>query len=326
MERMVVQAVRVMVLLVLATPAPAQNLNLELRRPTFENLFSRYVYVCEACSLAQWAQLIPPPGFEKVPPRIRFFESGSVVLPSPPPGVPASLDLVPDIPGDDHFYVAKLLDAQFVGFHVQVGPMVVAQVQRDTRLLLEPGTVVHQLTDPQGGIFTLFTFDLAATTVWDVGAVGGLAGLPIPPGWSYSSRVLGTDLLIVSNGLATVFAQGPLASWQRQEVVQVAVNVVPGAVNPRARGVVPVAILGEEDLDVTTLDPTTLALGPGGAAPAHKSGGHLADTNGDGIPDLLSHYRIAETGLQAGDATLCVSGETLEGVLVEGCGALATVP
>jgi len=98
----------------------------------------------------------------------------------------------------------------------------------------------------------------------------------------------------------------------------------PNSINTKSMGVVPVAILGSVDFDVTTVDVTTLAFGPDGASPKHDLTDpdtydeHLQDVNGDGFLDLVSHYKQKETGIACGDTEAILTAATNDGTTIEG--------
>jgi WD40 repeat protein len=106
------------------------------------------------------------------------------------------------------------------------------------------------------------------------------------------------------------------------------------SVNPRSKGVIPVAILtastanGDSfDFDAWTVDPTTLAFGPGAAGIKHSSG-HAEDVDGDGDIDMMLHFPTQDTGVTCLDAELTLTGATFDGleftatdsIQVVGCG------
>lgn len=216
MRRNVVQIACLLSCLFAPSPAAAMPYVLEVREPNaLDPPFSRYVYLCSACTLAQFADVVAPAGFEKAGAKV-FVPDEAVTAPtSPPAGVTPSLDLVLDIPGDDFFYVAQVLTAEIVALNATFGVFTLAQVERDTEFTYDAGRVVHEVHDPDGNTYVLFSFDEAVSNVVDLGLLDALGTFPLPAGWSYSSRVLGQDLVVASGGVAHVFGQGSVASWQR---------------------------------------------------------------------------------------------------------------
>jgi hypothetical protein len=102
----------------------------------------------------------------------------------------------------------------------------------------------------------------------------------------------------------------------------------PNSINPINAGVVPVAILGSDTFHVMDIAAMSLRFGPAGAPPAHDLANpavfanHVEDLNGDGLADLISHYRTQRTGIDRGDVQACVSGEAVLPFL--GCDSVRT--
>ena len=81
----------------------------------------------------------------------------------------------------------------------------------------------------------------------------------------------------------------------------------PNSINTKAcKGVIPVALLGSDELDVSTVDPDDLAFGPDGAGFVHKDV-HYEDVDEDGYTDLVAHFACSETGIASGDTEACLT-------------------
>jgi hypothetical protein len=118
----------------------------------------------------------------------------------------------------------------------------------------------------------------------------------------------------------------------------VAIDIKPGnfpnSINlKKAKGVIPVAILGSDVFDVMDVDVTTLTFGATGfeQVPAHDLtvGAvyfvHLQDVNGDGFMDLVSHYVSGGTGIVSGDTEAFISGKTFDGINFMGSDSVRTL-
>jgi uncharacterized delta-60 repeat protein len=127
------------------------------------------------------------------------------------------------------------------------------------------------------------------------------------------------------------FGDFALARYEGDEsplVRDVAVDIKPDSsantINLKSHGAIPVAILTTEAFDATTVAPRSVRFGPGGATEAHGTG-HLADMNQDGEPDLVLHFRTQETGIQCGETSASLTGQTVGGESIEGSDSIKTV-
>ncbi len=121
------------------------------------------------------------------------------------------------------------------------------------------------------------------------------------------------------------------------EPIEVDIDIKPGSdpnsINPKSKGLIPVAILGSETFDVADVDVTTLWFGKTGteASPAHDLtdpvvyADHLEDVNSDGYMDLVSHYRTQSTDIAKGDTSATLTGQTTGGIPIAGTDSIRTV-
>jgi hypothetical protein len=226
------------------------------------------------------------------------------------------------------------------------------QVNGPGDVTLGGARVTTLLTDADSGFYGV---DIVAVT-----PDGSHALVGNPSDFSYNPSGLSRDVAMVN-----------LSDWSRTEIPTdglfpvgiavfnqfqppadpeyvdpVSVDIKPGSLrnplNTRSRGVLPVAILGTESLDVTTIDPVTIALtcdGTGeGVLPilpirwryadvATPFEGEIADgheTGPDGYMDLTLKFKTQEVVEEIGEVNdgdevfLTISGCFLDGAEFEG--------
>ena len=115
------------------------------------------------------------------------------------------------------------------------------------------------------------------------------------------------------------------AMIQRQVQIAIKPGADPAPINPSSQGVLPVGILSTPTFDATTVDFHSIRFGPSGASAVDQAA-DIEDVNGDGLPDMVLHFKTSQTGIVAGDTTACLVGQTASGVAITGCGKIVTVP
>ncbi len=111
------------------------------------------------------------------------------------------------------------------------------------------------------------------------------------------------------------------------DIITVDVDIKPGSdknpVNTKSKGVIPVAVYSTVDFDATTIDPSTVAFGPNGAAESHGKA-HIEDVNGDGLDDVVLHFKTQDSGILKGDTEASLTGATFDGTAIEGSDNIKT--
>jgi hypothetical protein len=108
----------------------------------------------------------------------------------------------------------------------------------------------------------------------------------------------------------------------------VVIDIKPGndenAINPKNKGVIPVAILTTDDFDATTVDPLSIRFGPGEAQEVHGIG-HIEDVDGNGDMDMMLHFETRDSGIQCGDTSATLTGMTYGEQQIIGSDSIRTV-
>jgi hypothetical protein len=136
------------------------------------------------------------------------------------------------------------------------------------------------------------------------------------------------DRALSDTEIQAIFNAGSAGKCKDTEVVEITIDIKPGSsrnhINPKSKGVIPVAILTTEILDATTVDPLSVRFGPGSAKEVHQKQ-HIKDVNRDGEPDLVLHFKTRATGIRCGDTSASLTGETFDGNSIHGSDFIKTV-
>lgn len=184
-----------------------------------------------------------------------------------------------------------------------------------------------QTGDPLGDLWELSHANgLGGASAWTQIAASGTP--PGPRAYHWAAFDASNQRMILVGGRND--NEAPPTSnrvWVLVLVQAVTIDVKPGSfpnsINPKSKGVIPVAVLTTETFDVSTLDPATVFFGPTGAeaAPEHFA---LEDIDGDGDTDMVLHFRTQSTGIRCGDVSAALKGETFGGQRIEGSDSIRT--
>jgi hypothetical protein len=163
---------------------------------------------------------------------------------------------------------------------------------------------------------------------------------------AFNSHSLPTDLTLAAWESATmgIFSEiGPTApdsyvisgnilTIELDAGLDVEIDIKPGSdpncININGHGVIPVAILGSDVLDVSMVDQSTLSFG-GLEVRLRGNRGPLCgldDVNLDGYYDLVCHFEDNTSNWSPGVGEATLSGELLDDTPLEGTGSICVVP
>jgi polyhydroxybutyrate depolymerase len=126
----------------------------------------------------------------------------------------------------------------------------------------------------------------------------------------------GTQFVVSTTvGVMTHMIDATELMWEhfkKHAIPELVVIDIKPSINLAGKGVTPVAILSSNEFDATTVDPTTVLFGPGGweAKPVHYA---YEDANNDGLLDMILQFKTQETGIQAGDTSVTLTGRSFFG-------------
>ena len=120
----------------------------------------------------------------------------------------------------------------------------------------------------------------------------------------------------------------PVSGGETIQIIQpVEIDIEPhndqNKINLKSRGLTQVAILATTEFDPSTVDVSTVVLGPG-EAPEFNGWGRAGDVNKDGLHDLIMKFSIPGTQITPELDSVCLFGLTYDGLPIMGCDFIDT--
>jgi hypothetical protein len=156
-------------------------------------------------------------------------------------------------------------------------------------------------------------------------------GDPAPGGdlfTSASDPKIGPDGAILFTGTTDSTGTGVFLARRSAAERQISIDIRPAGsanrIDPASTERLPVAILSDAQFDAQTVIVETVRFGPTGTE-ATPIRGVLRDVDGDGDIDLVLRFHIQDTGIQCGQTSARLTGQTVDNVAVFGSDAIRTV-
>lgn len=144
----------------------------------------------------------------------------------------------------------------------------------------------------------------------------------------YVGFTLRTDVGGGTNFGSLELGTSPILRITVKAAMDVEIDIMPSSgsnpINTKSMGNIPVAILSTSDFDAPSIvDTTTLTFGRTGDESSLafcNNGGE--DVNGDGLLDLVCHFKTQSTQFQVGDTEGILKGQMMNGTAIEGRDAI----
>lgn len=101
---------------------------------------------------------------------------------------------------------------------------------------------------------------------------------------------------------------------------------LPNSINVGAAGVIPVAVLSNSSFDaITQVDLDSLTFGRTGDELSQARMPHEEDVNGDGLLDIVCHFKTSLTGFVQGSVIGVLKGKTMAGTALQGMDSVRVI-
>ena len=216
----------------------------------------------------------------------------------------------------------------------------------DFGVVQNTNTWIHYALRRQANVFTAFVNGVAVASASGSGNVDSTSSLKFghrgspndtpgsfdDRGFFLNGRIDEVELFVGralnDSEILAIYNAGSAGKCKALTTVQMVIH--PGSfpnastINPKSKGVIPVAILSTNTFDATTVNPASVKFGPAEAVETHGRG-HTEDVNRDGWRDLVVHFHTQDTGIVCGNTSVSLTGTTFSGQTFKGSASIRTV-